>query len=292
MKRNKNVSILLRCIHLVPSHWSCVSTLKENLLTFASLMAGQKMTARDLEVKWAFKLLDCLDFLRRGGHVDNKLVLDFFVNMHKKFGGKYCLGNQGLLNQLLHAEKMSKRRKAQCEEIYGVSENDVVSRAKASIEDQSVVHLEEQLDVSKLADISQGGGNSMYFHLGEASPEIQCKDLEPSLVKAVADKEEVDLVNPVQPALSDEDHIIKEEHFSEGKLGDKYRNEFEAPSQDQHHVSKTLLNENKAVVGDISSHDLTSVGCKLPINEYDQSPPKSTTTNYVVEEVVNQVGSK
>ena len=113
-----NVSILSRTFYKASSEWDCTQVLEKNLLIYASLMAGKKLTPRELEVKWIYKLLECLDKLRRGHHVANIPVLNFFVDLSQKYGNRYCLKNSALENQVDHWERRSNERKEHCDKIY------------------------------------------------------------------------------------------------------------------------------------------------------------------------------
>ena len=81
-----NVSILCRTFYKASTEWDCTQVLEKNLLIYASLLAGKRLTPRQLEVKWIYKLLDCLDTLRRGRHVANTPVVNFFVELSQKYG--------------------------------------------------------------------------------------------------------------------------------------------------------------------------------------------------------------
>ena len=113
-----NVSILSRTFYKASSEWDCTQVLEENLLLYARLMAGKRLTPRELEVKWIYKLLDCLDNLRRRRHVANTPVLNFFVELSHKYGKQYCLKNSALENQVDHWERRSNARKEQHDKVY------------------------------------------------------------------------------------------------------------------------------------------------------------------------------
>ena len=117
--RHKNISIMLRTFYFAPLNWECRSILEENLLTFASLMANERITVRDLEVKWTLKLLNCLDFMRRGKNIESKAVQYFFYGLCLKFEYKYCLNNNALINQLKHWIAKHNEREKKRDHVYG-----------------------------------------------------------------------------------------------------------------------------------------------------------------------------
>lgn len=99
--RLSNVSIILRIITILPER-EASKVLIENLITYAGLLPeSSEMSIRDIEISWAKKILSCLDYLRsHKANVNHFELLSLFAYINKKNNYKYCMGSQGILNQM------------------------------------------------------------------------------------------------------------------------------------------------------------------------------------------------
>ena len=96
--RKNNISLLLRLLDLTPDSWQCRMQLEENLLLFASFEAETPgVTVRQVEENWSQKMLKCSDFIHRGSDFR---ILHVFMDLHKRHGNTFTLGNEFLCNQL------------------------------------------------------------------------------------------------------------------------------------------------------------------------------------------------
>ena len=98
--RIKNVSLLLRMVHLLPPTLDCVQVLKENLLFYAQ-HTDEQQDMRLVEWRWAWKMLNCLEKMGRVP-LKNKVLIYTFAELAKETEYRHVMGNPGIGLQIVN----------------------------------------------------------------------------------------------------------------------------------------------------------------------------------------------
>ena len=108
---NENVKLMMRMLTILP-RWDSLERVEENLLVYCRLLAAGEKTPnmRNVQVLYCRKLLESLDYLRRGKPIDQFTILSLFGRINMKHEMRYCMGSKGILNQMTHWVKTNKKR--------------------------------------------------------------------------------------------------------------------------------------------------------------------------------------
>ena len=96
--------------------------LEENLLLFASFEAETPgVTVRQVEENWARKMLKSLDFMRKGP-ISNFRIFYVFIDLYKRHGDTFTMGNKFLRNQLIKCMPEADKRSEDDRQRVGIKE--------------------------------------------------------------------------------------------------------------------------------------------------------------------------
>ena len=125
--RQRNYSILLRMVQIMPSDLECIKTLKASLINFARKQASQGKSVRQVEWEWARRLAEIFRTLQTK-HIANPRLIKLLADINSKFEYRYnfkfvlnCINlptyrytfNNGAVgNQVSHWIAQSKSREA------------------------------------------------------------------------------------------------------------------------------------------------------------------------------------
>ena len=109
----KHTSLILRMLELLPKEWSCVKTLKTNLLEFAGFQADRAPPVRDLMVMWANKFIEIFHKMKtKSTHIANPIICYELSDLAINLGGGYMLGNDNIQRQLSFWIGLAKQKAA------------------------------------------------------------------------------------------------------------------------------------------------------------------------------------
>ena len=108
--KKKNVSILIRMIHIMDPNIPCIKTLRESLMLYVQMSEIEDL--RLLEWRFSWKLLNSIKRLRIATGVDCKNLLHILAKFNNENQNKYTMGNMNIFNLVTNWQAQTMVREA------------------------------------------------------------------------------------------------------------------------------------------------------------------------------------